>query len=175
MSLYEKIKRSRQLLHDRKMLTAQNGIEEDSLRQAFKEVKDSLYSGDTYFKIQDSSGSTPETREGIDSVIVTEEDRGYLFIQRESNDEFVDYGMMRVDYDKEEDTIRAGVAQLIQFEYDELPDPTATPHSRHQFYFDLLEKGGDRAPEELIARLSEDFTPDYDLPDTETSEWRYGN
>lgn len=171
MSLYEKIKRSRQLLHDRKMLTQQEGIEEETLQDAFREVKDSLYSGDTYFKIQDSNGSTPDSQEGIDSVIITEQDRGYLFIQRDRNDEFVDYGMMRVDYDQDEDTIRAGIAQLIQFDCDELPDPTATPHSKYQFYFDLLEKGGDRAPEELIARLSEDFTPDYDVP--EPSDWRY--
>lgn len=169
--MWDKVKRRRMILYDKNTMKEQDGVDEEIFDRSFKKIKDSLHSGDTFFKIEDSTESMPETREGISTVMVTEEDRGYLFMQRDSNEEYVDYAMMRVDYDLEEDRLEAGVTKLLQFEYDELADPTGTPISKNQFYFDLLQEAGDRAPEELVSRLSKEFTPDYDIP--ETSEWRY--
>lgn len=164
-------RRTKELLYDKNMLLAEDDVDEDQLMDAFRDVKDSLRSGDTYFKIEAPDGGKPDSQYNVGTVVITEEDRGYLFVKRDDNEDFVDFAMMRMDYDMEEERLEPGVAKLIQFQYDDMADPTGLHQSKCQFYFDLLREAGDRSPEAMVSRLSPDFTPEYDVP--EQSDYRY--
>lgn len=156
--------RQREIVENRRFLLDQAEHEYEA-ESAYGHLKDALMDRDSYFGVFDAKGERPDSTRQVNTIVAAAEDRGYVLARRERNDAFVDYAMIEMEYNPLEGWLEPGRVRALQFEYDEMEDVGGWHSSRNQFYFDVLEKAGDRSPEEMVNRLSPSFTPDYDLPE----------
>lgn len=163
---------------DREFILEEYDIDPDPFNTIFEGVTESLRNGEPYYHVfsSDSAVGRPDGPDEVDSIGIAAHDRGYVAAKVMEGGEWADYAIFsfeRHDF-RGRDSIQPMLSvRVARFEYDELPDPSASPQSRNQFYFDVV-SAVDRRPEEMVEGLGHDFTPDYRLPAEYDSEYGHG-
>lgn len=171
--------RASEFYAERDALLEHYEIDPEPFDEMFRGMTENLNQRDPYFHLYSGAGSIdrPEDETLVDSIGISNGERGYVATKVDETDDWAEYAILSfeaMEFGSGTEVVPAATTRMARFEYDELPDPSVSPQSRQQFYFDIV-SAVDRRPEEMIEPLAPDFTPDYRLPEEFQSEYGRGS